>query len=76
MSTESHRLRSLAFRWEQIAGSACDTYHDYKGKYCASCGQGEGDHVFRQCAAELRALLAEPELIPIPAPPPTEGVTP
>jgi len=64
MANESYRLRNLAFEWEKRAGSACETFHEYKGfRHCYECGQVEAQHAMRQLAKELRALLAEPEVL-------------
>jgi hypothetical protein len=62
MANEAYRIRSLAFVWEKRAGNACEAFQDYKGgRDCVRCGCFDAAHEARRCAAELRALLAEPE---------------
>ena len=70
MANEAYRLRSLAFVWDRRAGEACEEFQDYKGgRDCFRCGYLDSEHEARRCAAELRALLAEPEvLVPPQAP--------
>lgn len=74
MANEAYRLRSLAYRWEQWAEGACDEYRDYKGRECATCGYDSGAHAYKRCVKELRALLAEPELLVASVPEPTAQV--
>ena len=64
MANEAYRLRSLAFQWEALADGACLEFLEYKGgRWCFTCDKTDGAHRARLCAEQLRALLAEPELL-------------